>query len=376
MNRRAPLLITSMIALPMLALLALGPTSAQAAVWNGWARCEITTGGSGYQQTDTHTWFVSNASGNTAGTLGSGSWQSAGRGNIRQGDPSQTLMVGEWAINGMSLSAQFSVTTTGGVVTIRSAHTTLKTSGGIVGYVQQTINNSARTPSPISATAWEWPFPLVQGSATGNTIAGTSSGNHTGIGWGYMQASGSTIASSCQWMFADGSIPNPPPTIPPEPPPVLPGTQPPPQQPPPAPSDPCQQYRVRGSGATQIAGLVPRSFREGERITVCGSQLSTAVLEDQFVDIASLPHLASPNTATFVLIGHRSLMALNPEFSKRGDRLIFTAGRLYERSELTQDYDVLIPVAPVPKTWTGEFALRLKGEAPPARGPQVRWMPR
>ncbi|NJO12225.1 MAG: hypothetical protein HC872_00735 [Gammaproteobacteria bacterium] len=372
------LLVTSMV-VSALALLAVRPASAQAAGWSGWARCEVNTQGPGYEQKDTHTWFVNGARGSTTATQGTGSWQVVGKGNLSQGNPAQTAMRAAWAINGGSTPAsdvRFGVVTVAtGQVAIRRFHSQLGTQGAVVGYVQQIISNSPRTPTTISGTVWEWQFPTVQGSATGQTIAGTSSTTHPGIGWGYMQASGSTITSTCSWQFGNGYAPSPPPAIALEPPPDPSGSQPPPSPPPPPsqpPADPCQ-VPVRGSGTVRIVGVVPRSFREGDRITVCGSQLSRAALEDQYAVDASIPSLSSPNTATFVLIGQRSLMMLDPVISRRGDRIVFTAGRLYERSELSTDYDVLVPVEQPPQRWAGELTLRLQGTTDVVAGPKVVW---
>jgi len=357
-------------------MLVLVSNAAEAAVWNGWARCEITTRGPGYEQIDTHTWIVNGASGNTPATFGTGSWQASGKGNINQGNPAQTSMRGEWAINGMAAAptAKFMAVVNGATVSIRPAHSQLRTTGGIVGYVQQTINNSPRSPTTISGTTWEWQLPNIQGSATGQTLIGTSSGTHP-IGWAYMQASGSTVASACQWSLGNGFFPPPPPPVSPVPPPPPPGSSPPPPPPTPPPSDPCAAP-VRGSGSVQISAVLPRTFRQGDRITVCGSQLSMASLQDSYADSADAPSLSSPSTALFVLIGPRSLMATDVVVSESGDRMVFTAGALYERTEATKDFDVLIPVRPMPRRWQGEFAVRLQSGAVTTRGPNVGWSSR
>jgi len=60
-NRRTPRLLTSMIALPVLALLAVLPAAAQGQNWSGWARCGLDLKGPGYHNWETHTWIVTRA---------------------------------------------------------------------------------------------------------------------------------------------------------------------------------------------------------------------------------------------------------------------------------------------------------------------------
>jgi hypothetical protein len=113
-----------------------------------------------------------------------------------------------------------------------------------VGYTQQSISGNPRSPTTISATAWEWPFPVVQGPSSGQTIAGSSVTTGTDP-WGVQQPFGSTRTASCQWSFADGSVPPPPPPVSAPPPPVPP-TQPPPGQPPPPAPVTAPQYSWTG----------------------------------------------------------------------------------------------------------------------------------
>jgi hypothetical protein len=221
MNAKEWRLTPALCPLLLVAVSATEPAVAQTAAWSGWARCAITTRGPGYEQTDTHTWIITDVTGNTTATSGPGSWQVVGKGNLSQGNPAQTAMRAEWAINGGSQAnrgGQFAlVPMTGGLVAIKPRHSQLRTSNGVVGYVQQTISNQARKPTPIAGTAWEWQFPAgVQGPATGRTITGSARNTHV-IGWGYMQASGSTVTSSCEWSFAKQRTPTPPPAIPPTP---------------------------------------------------------------------------------------------------------------------------------------------------------------
>jgi len=201
---------------------------AQSPVWNGWARCELRIAVSGYTNNETHTWMISNVASNTPTNAGPGNWSVAGSGSLYRSD-GVTSERAEWSIGGSSTGGRFIVQVSNGVATIRPVHAQLTQSNGKVGYAQQSISGQPRTPTTLSGTAWEWIFPTVQGPAGGQTISGSSVSTFTPP-WGYQQPYGSTMSVNCQWTFADGSMPTPPPVV--NPPPVpIPPTQQPPQQP-------------------------------------------------------------------------------------------------------------------------------------------------
>lgn len=250
---------------------ALGPTHADAA-WSGWARCEIDIRGPGYTDNETHTWFVSNAS---PATPGSGSWSAAGGGSLDQGNPAQTSQHGAWSIGAnVANGARYGVIVNPGTLEIRPLHAQLRQSNGINGYVQQTIGNAPRTPTPISVTEYEWGFPLVRGPSGHPTLTGASTSSPK-IGWGPMQASGSVVTARCSWSLADGNVPPPPPPVTAPPAPTPPGRQPAPTpQPVPAgatPADPCApglQPRVTTQATSTLRGAAPS--KDGEKIIACG----------------------------------------------------------------------------------------------------------
>ena len=205
---KKPNIRTAVVAAALI-VVALEPTSADAA-WSGWARCEIDVRGPGYSNRETHTWLVTNAS---PAMPGSGSWSAVGSGTLNQGNPAQTSQHGEWSIGAsVANGARYGVIVNPGTLEIRPLHAQLRQSNGINGYVQQTIGNSPRTPTTISATEYEWGFPLVRGPIGHPTLTGTSTDNPN-IGWGTMQASGSAIIARCSWSLADGSVPPPPPPV-------------------------------------------------------------------------------------------------------------------------------------------------------------------
>ena len=84
----------------------LSPLRAHAAGWSGWARCELNIVGPGYENRETHTWYVTDIMGNTPAMAGSGTWSVAGRGQLDQGNPAQTSQHAEWSINGSSSAAR------------------------------------------------------------------------------------------------------------------------------------------------------------------------------------------------------------------------------------------------------------------------------
>lgn len=203
------LLIISMAVAPMLAL---RPATAEAAGWSGWARCDLDIRGPGYENKETHTWFVSDAVGNSAATHGTGRWNVSGRGQLRTSDGT-TSMRAEWDVNGTSISGgRFVAVIANGMVSIKPFHAQLRQQSGIVGYTQQTISGKPRSPTTWAATAYEWNFPIIRGPATSQTIVGFGPGTPA-PGWGSMRVPGSTMTVSCNWSFANGSTPAPPPTV-------------------------------------------------------------------------------------------------------------------------------------------------------------------
>jgi hypothetical protein len=343
------------------------PSAAHAADWNGWARCVIDIQGTGYTNYETQTWLVSHA---TATTPGPADWSVSGNGRHDVGNPAQQSEHAEWAINANVSGGRLLAVVYNNVVTIRPTHAQLRQTNGITGYAQLTISNSPRTPTTIASTAYEYAFPLVQGPATNQTLTGSSVITPTAP-WGIRQPYGSAMKVSCQWSFADGMIPPPPPPVPATPPPTPPDTTPPPTSKPPA--DPCAAVTDRPTFKNrnaQISALIPRVFRQGERVLVCGSNLMKAAMEQKYSDGGR----GSGGVMTFVQIGEKNIMAIKPLVSQSGDRIEFTVGGLYERSPRSK-IDVLVPVYPVLPEWSGPFLLSVHGETNPTRGPEVTWRP-
>jgi hypothetical protein len=205
-------LIASATILCLLSLPTPRPAAAQPVSWNGWARCALNIRGPGYVNTETHTWIVSGA---TPTTDGSGTWSVVGSGRLDQGNPAQTSMHAEWTINANAVpGGRFRVVIDNNQLAIRVRHAQLRQSNGISGFVQQTISNKPRTPTPIASTQYEWSFPAVRGPATSQTLSGSTPAVPALGGWGTMRASGSTMTASCSWSFANGATPSPPPALP------------------------------------------------------------------------------------------------------------------------------------------------------------------
>jgi len=228
----------------LLLLAALTPAGAQAAGWSGWARCELNIVGPGYENRETHTWEIRDVTGNTPAMWGTSQWSVSGRGGLDAGNPQSSATHARWSVNANALpGGRFGLITNGGVISIRPFHSQLGQSGGIAGYSQQIVNNSPRTPMTISATAYEWTFPSIEGAANSQTLSGSAPGVPA-PGWGYMRASGSTMTAMCSWSLANGSVPASPPSVAPEPVPV--------PDAPPAPVRSPAEYAWRGSATCDV----------------------------------------------------------------------------------------------------------------------------
>jgi hypothetical protein len=109
-------------------------------------------------------------------------------------------------------------------------------------------------------------------------------------------------------------------------------------------------------------------------VLICGYRLSTAAMQYHYSDGGDEGMREPLKIASFVLIGEKSVMALKPLISPTGDSIEFTVGGLYEQSARSK-MPLLVPVMPVPPSWSGPFALRLENQAEPLMGPKVEWRP-
>lgn len=240
----------------LLCALAASSGMAQAASWNGWARCRVEITGTGYNNIETHTWMVSNVRSNSPTDYGPGNWTQVGSGTANRGNSAQSEHV-EWAINSSSADGRFVVQVNNGMATIRPVHAQLTQAHGITGYGQLTIAGSGpQRPALIDGTQWEYPFPVVTGNATGTTLQGTSSLPVNGA-WGYQQASGSNAVANCEWNFANGSVPAPPPPVP-----VTPTPMPPAWPPVPTPPATAASRPWNGSIECNMSASLQTSYQE------------------------------------------------------------------------------------------------------------------
>jgi hypothetical protein len=96
---------------------------------------------------------------------------------------------------------------------IQARHAQLRSSGAVAGYQQQTIDGKPKPPTQLSAEAFEWSFPVIDGASTSTSLSGSSAPSVNGS-VGYMQPAGSRGTASCTWQFGQGAAaPAPPPFL-------------------------------------------------------------------------------------------------------------------------------------------------------------------
>ena len=209
MKARVPRPIVA-FTLPIVCSLVIAPGAAHAA-WSGWMRCTLENAAQGYINTETHTWFVNGASPTVEGT---GSWSVAGQGHYDRTDQ-VTSQHQEWSVSAQMATGRFAVVISSGMLSIQARHGQSTQSNGYSGYGQQTVNGSPRAPVDLMATAYEWPFPRVEGPATSTTLSDSRSRTLMQP-WSPFGGGHNTTLETCSWMLADGSIPPlPPPVTPP-----------------------------------------------------------------------------------------------------------------------------------------------------------------
>jgi hypothetical protein len=376
MNPGSRTRLAGLFVLAALVLPALRPVMAQG--WSGWARCVINIGGAGYTNTETHTWMVSNA---TAAGNAPGNWTAVGSGEYHV-DDGTTRMDVAFSINPGSTvksGGQFRALVQNGAVRIFPHHAQLSLTGAIQGYVMQTISGQQRAPTPLAGTQYEWGFPLVQGPATSTTLSGSSTGGNL-PGWGTMRPAAAALSSSCNWQFALGSQPLPPPPVPASPVPQPPASGTPPPPPPPTgqpPADPCgsarTQFRRKESAGAVIHSTVPREWRPGSRVLVCGSGLGSAAFEAGAAGEREAPDVPAD---AYVYLGDYLLAVSDPVISPSGDRIELTVGALHQPARPRKGLTGLLrPQDCEPSTHcTGPLGVRMQGQPDPVYGPRVRWL--
>jgi len=203
-----------------LALLALPAIAAhaQAPQWAGWARCQVTITGPGYNDTQTHTWTITGGAPTAEGafTVYGGTWSVVGGGSLQRTQGNQSLLA-QWArtVSGVSAPIAVFVRPSDRRMFIQARHAQLRAAGSVNGFQQVTIDGTPQPPGTIAGEAFEWAFPAIEVTATPTslTASGTSAPPVTGS-VGLMQPAGSQGTASCSWQFAEGApAPAPPPTL-------------------------------------------------------------------------------------------------------------------------------------------------------------------
>jgi hypothetical protein len=183
--------------------------------WAGWARCQVDVQGPGYTEHQTHTWTITGGTPTVEGAfrIYPGTWSVVGGGALQRAQGTQTLNA-QWAINAPSISAPIAafVRASDGRLFIQARHAQLRSSGAVAGYQQQTIDGKPQPPGRISAEAFEWSFPVIDGASTSTSVSGSSAPGVNGS-IGYMQPAGSRGTASCAWQFGQGAAAPAPPSI-------------------------------------------------------------------------------------------------------------------------------------------------------------------
>jgi hypothetical protein len=178
-----------------------GPTQG----WTGWARCQIDVQGPGYTHQEIHTWTLAGGVPTVEGAFRvyPGAWSVVGGGSLQKSQGSQSLMA-QWATNAQGVSAPIAVSVRNGRMFIQAWHAQLRSQGGVAGYQQIIDDTGAKPPGQLSAEAFEWAFPVVNGATTATTMSGSNAPGVNGP-VGLMQPAGSFSTASCTWEFGKGS---------------------------------------------------------------------------------------------------------------------------------------------------------------------------
>jgi hypothetical protein len=187
-----------------------------AGAWAGWARCQIDVQGPGYTEHETHTWMIAGGAPTLEGAFRvyPGTWSVVGGGGLQRTQGTQTLTA-QWAVNVPATSAPIAlfVRASDGRLLIQARHAQLRSAGAVAGYQQLTIDGKPQPPGQISAEAFEWAFPAIDGVSTSTSFTGSSAPGVNGS-VGFMQPAGSRGTATCTWQFGQGTAaPAPPPTL-------------------------------------------------------------------------------------------------------------------------------------------------------------------
>ena len=190
------------------------------APWSGWARCEITVTGQGYNDQQTHTWMISGSSSVVTGAFRvyPATWSVVGSGSVQHTQDNQTSMA-QWTTNAQNLSAPLAVFVRASDkrMFIQARHTQTRAPHSVNGYQQLTIDGKPQKPTTIAAEAFEWSFPVVAVSRPKPGALLVANGSSTPVvngKVGYMQPAGTQASASCTWQFGQGdATPASPPAV-------------------------------------------------------------------------------------------------------------------------------------------------------------------
>jgi hypothetical protein len=133
------------------------------------------------------------------------------------------------------------------------------------------------------------------------------------------------------------------------------------------------QLRRKEPGVAVIRSTVPREWRAGSRVLVCGSGLGSALFEAGGERDA--PEVSAD---AYVYLGDYVLAVSNPVVSPNGDRIELTVGALHEPVQRRKDLFSLRPSQDCEQATrcTGPLGIRLQSQPDPIYGPTVRWLAR
>ena len=172
--------------------------------WSGSAKCEVKVQGAGYSDRQLHTWTMAGGTPKVEGAFRvyPATWTDTGEGSFQRTQGNQTLSA-QWTTNAPGMDAPIGVflRASDGKLIISSRHAQLRARNAITGEQRQTVDGKPRTPTPIGLEAFEFSFPVVEGTSKTRTISGTSTPAVTG-NVGPMQPAGATATASCSWKFS------------------------------------------------------------------------------------------------------------------------------------------------------------------------------
>ena len=177
-------------------------SQSQETFWSGQAQCQLTVQSGGYAHQETQTWKLTGAPPTMFGAIAvyPANWSATGQGTTQRTVNTQAVAA-MWKITTAPMNGKIAifVRASDNRLIIKTFNAQLYSPGGVTVVRQISVAGATPSQSSVQYPDYEWPFPIIEDSATSTNVSG--SGSVLIAATSMPMQSGSSGTATCSWQF-------------------------------------------------------------------------------------------------------------------------------------------------------------------------------